>query len=79
MLELSEFESPIKGPLRGKPGTLEVLRLSQPQSLLLFTAKSFGNLSSQHWKYELGSLVWDWDSSLLTGGMEKSGGRNLCS
>ena len=35
------------------------------QSLLVFTARSCGDLSSWHWNPELGSLVWGLDSLLL--------------
>ena len=34
---------------RGKPGTPEVLCLTQPQSPLVFTTWSYGDFSSQHW------------------------------
>ncbi|KAF6104168.1 hypothetical protein HJG60_011186 [Phyllostomus discolor] len=35
------------------------------QSPLVFTARSYGDLSSCHWNPGLGDLVWGWDSSLL--------------
>ena len=35
------------------------------QSLLVFTARSCGDLSSWHWNPGLGCLMWVWDSSLL--------------
>ena len=34
------------------------------QSLLVFVARSCGDLSSWHWNTRLGGLVWDWDSLL---------------
>ena len=34
-------------------------------SPLVFAARSYGNLSSWHWKHGLGGLVWGWESSLL--------------
>ena len=36
------------------------------QTLLVFTARSYGDLSSWHWNPGLGSLVWGWDSLLPT-------------
>ena len=45
------------------PENLEVLLLPQPS--LVFTARSYGDLSSCHWNPGLGGLVWGWDSSLL--------------
>ena len=54
----SEQVSPGKGPLRGTPGTPEAFHLSKPQSPLLFSARGFGDFSSQHWILPgLGSLV----------------------
>ena len=45
------------------------LGLQQPsppiQSLLVFTARYCGDLSSWHWKPGLGSLMWVWDSLFL--------------
>ena len=35
------------------------------QSLLVFAARSYGDLSFWHWNPGLGGLVWGWDSSLL--------------
>ena len=35
------------------------------QSLLVFAARSYGDLSSWHWIPGLGGLVWAWDSSFL--------------
>lgn len=34
---------------RGTPGTPTVLHLTQTQSLLVFTAKCYGDSASQHW------------------------------
>ena len=46
------------------------LRLQQflppTQSLLVFAARSCGDLSSWHWNPGLGSLLWGWDSLYLT-------------
>lgn len=42
--------SPCVGPLKGTPGTLAVLCHIQPQFPLVFTASSYGNFSSWHWK-----------------------------
>ena len=56
------------GPLRGTPGTLEALCLSQEQSPLVFTATGYGNFSFWHWNPGLWDLVWDWYPWLLRGG-----------
>lgn len=55
----SEWVSPSKsmcGLLRGMPGTLEALCLTEPQSLLVFPARSYGGFSSWHWN--LGLDAW---------------------
>ena len=39
--------------------------LSPTQSLLASAARSYGDLSPWHCNPGLGTLVWDWDSSLL--------------
>ena len=39
--------------------------LPQPQSLLVFTARSYGDLSFWHWNPGLGVLVWGWDPLFL--------------
>ena len=39
--------------------------LPQPQSPLVFTGKSYGDLPSSHWNPGLGGPVWGWDLSLL--------------
>ena len=39
--------------------------LPPTQSLLLFVARSSGDLSSWHWNPRLGCLVWSWDFLLL--------------
>ena len=45
------------------PFTPGYLCVTQPQSLLLFTARSYGDFSSQHWNPGFGSLVWGcWSS-----------------
>ena len=54
-------------PLRGMPGTPEALCFIQPQSWLVFTARSYENLSSQHWNPTLGGLMWGWDPLPLRG------------
>ena len=46
-------------------GTPEALHLPQPQSLLGFTARSYGDFSSQHWNHGLEVLVWGWNPGLL--------------
>ena len=38
--------------------------LPPTQSLLIFTARSYRELSSCHWNPGLGGLVWGWDTSL---------------
>ena len=50
--------NPCTGPSRGTPGTPARSPRTQPNSLLAFTARSFGDLSS-----------WRWDPSLLGGGL----------
>ena len=44
------------GPLRGTPGTLEAHHLTQPQSPLIFTARSYRHFYFWHWNFILG--VW---------------------
>ena len=39
--------------------------LPSTQSLLMFAARNFEDLSSWHWNPGLGKLVWGWDSPLL--------------
>lgn len=58
--------NPCAGSLRGAPGTPADL-LIQPQSPLVFIARSSGNFSSQHRIPGLGSLVWGWESFALHG------------
>ena len=43
------------------------LCLNQPQSVLVFTARSYGDLSSWHWNPKLGGPVWGWNPLLLRG------------
>lgn len=43
--------------LRGMLGTAAALLLTQSQSLLVFTARSYGDLSSWYWNPGFGSLV----------------------
>ena len=49
--------TPCAGPLKGVPGTLEALCLTQPQSPLIFTARSYEDFSLWHWNPGLGVLV----------------------
>ena len=46
------------GPVKGTPGTSEALHITQPQSPLAFTARSYGDFSSWHWNPWHWSLVW---------------------
>ena len=61
------------GPLREKPGTPGSLHFSQPQSPLVFTVRSYGDFSFQHWNPGLGGLVWSWDPLLLRGDLQSQG------
>ena len=49
------------------PGAPEAFCLTEPQSPLVFTARSYGDFSSWHWNPGLGGLIWGWDTSLLRG------------
>ena len=53
------------GPLGGTPGSPEALCLTEPQSELIFTARSYGECSPQPWNPEIEVLMWD--PSLLMG------------
>ena len=53
------------GYLKRKPGTHEALHLTQQQSLLIFTGRSYGDLSFSHCSLSLGSLVWGCDPTTL--------------
>ena len=50
---------------KGTPGAPEALPLPQPKSLLVFTARSYGDFFSWHWIPGLGGVVWGWDPLLL--------------
>lgn len=54
-------------PLRGSPGTPAALHLTQSQSSLVFTVRSYGHFFSCHWNSGLAGLVWVWNPSLLRG------------
>lgn len=43
------------------------LHLTQPQPLLVFTARGYGDFSSRCWNPGLGGSVYVWDPSLLQG------------
>ena len=49
------------GLLRKMSGTQKSFCLTQPQSLLVFTARNIEGFSSWHWNSGLGSLVWNRD------------------
>ena len=53
------------GPLRRTAWNSRSFCLPQPQSSLFFTARSYGDSTSWHWRPGLGSLRWGWDPSLL--------------
>lgn len=60
---VSESVSKGVGPLKGTPGTPAILWFMHPQSLLVFTVRSYGDFSPQrpqHWHPGLGSLLWGW-------------------
>ena len=51
------------GPFKRR--LLRILQfLPLPQPPLVFTARSYGDLSSWHWNSGLGGLMWGWDPSL---------------
>ena len=59
--------SPCMGLLRGTAWDSRSFHLSQPQSLLVFTARSFGDFSSCHWNPGLKYIVWGCDQLLFRG------------
>lgn len=52
-------------PLRGTAWDFTCLHVTQPHSLLVFTARRCGDFSSCHWNPGLGGLVWGRDPILL--------------
>ena len=53
------------GRLRGIPGTLEAsISHTQPQSPLVFTARSYRDFSSWHWNPGRGALMWGWSCDI---------------
>ena len=61
-------------PLRGTAWDSRSLCLFQPQSLLIFIVRIYGDFSCWHWNPGLGVLVWGWDLhfSEVTSAAEKS-------
>ena len=69
-LKLREQASLCSGPLRGTLRTLEALCFTQPQPLLVFTARSCGDFFSWHWSPGLGRPVWGRDPLLSRGDLQ---------
>ena len=69
-LRMSEFNSNQQPesdhrPCKRYPASPEALCLTQPQSWPAFTALSYRDFSSWHWKPGVEALVWGWDCFLL--------------